>query len=452
MRRCHGQRGSVLVLTLWLAAGLAAAALVAGHVAVLRYRCEGNRYAARCAEHAIDGARCYVAQLLTTLGSAGELPDVADYTAADIRIGECRVWLLGRSADADAAEPVFALQDEGGRLNLNLGASSAQVGAAACRTMLEALPGMTPELAGAIIDWRDTDDDLSSEGAESETYLARDPPSSAKNSPFETVDELRLLNGAEAYLIDGLDRNRNTLLENWEKQLAAQQQERFRDIPDYGFADLLTVYSREPGATASATTRLNLKGDAQTLRRALTQLYGAQRAASLASAAGRAQSVLHFCILAGLKDDEAATAFERFTVSDPAQAIVGRVNINTASAAVLACLPGVGTDNAARLVAYREQNPAGLGTPFWLVSALGADAALAVASAGDLVTTKSYQVTADVVAVGPACRAFRRVRFVFDLTTGEPVVVSRRDVTHLGWPLGEALHRELAGTSARSIL
>jgi type II secretory pathway component PulK len=366
MRTCHGQRGSVLLLTLWLAAGLAAGALLAGHVVVLRYRREANRHAALCAEHAIDAGRCYVAQVLTTLASAGELPEVADYKAADIPVGECRLWLLGRSADAAAEEPVFALQDEGGRVNLNEPIP---------RTMLEALPGMTPELAGAIIDWRDADDELSSDGAEAETYLARTPPSNAKNAPFETVDELRQLNGAEAALLDGIDRNRNTLLEPWEKRLAEQRQERFRDVPDYGLLDLLTVHSREPNPNPAAG----------------------------------------------------------------GQALLGRVNINTASATVLACLPGLGTDDAARLVAYREQNPDGLQTSAWLAQALGRE----VPEALPYVTTKSYQVTADIVAVGPAGRAFRRTRFIFDLTTGRPVVVSCRDLTHLGWPLGEALHREL---------
>lgn len=376
MRACHSQRGSVLVLTLWLAAGLAAGALLAGHVAVLRYRREANRHAALCAEHAIDAGRCYVAQVLATLWSSGELPDVADYKAADIRVGECRLWLLGRSAEVDVEEPVFALQDEGSRLSLNEPTT---------RTMLEALPGMTTELAGAITDWRDADDEPSSDGAEAEVYLARSPPSSAKNEPFESVDEVRQLNGAEAYLLDGIDRNRNSLIEPWERQLAEQRQERFRDIPEYGLLDLLTVYSREPNPNPGA---------------------GAQ------------------------------------------PYIPGRVNINTASAAVLACLPGLDPEKAHALVAYREQNPDSLQSTGWLAQALGGE----VPAATPFITTKSYQVTADIVAVGPAGRAFRRTRFVFDLTTGRPVVVSRRDLTHLGWPLGEALHRELVTAPGGSIL
>jgi DNA uptake protein ComE-like DNA-binding protein len=433
----HLQRGSVLVLTLWLAAGLAAGALLAGHVVVLRYRREANRHAALCAEHAIDAGRCYVAQVLTTLASPGALPDLTAYTAADIPVGECRLWLLGRSADVNAEEPVFGLQDEGGRLSLNEPTS---------QTRLEALPGMTPELAGAIMDWRDAYDILSPDGAEAETYLARTPPSTAKNVPFETVDELRLLNGAEAALLDGIDRNRNTLIEPWEKRLAEQRQERFRDLPDYGLLDLLTVYSREPNLTAAGARRPNLRTMTQP---ELIQAVG-PGAAGLDPRS--LNSVLDLCLKAKLSGEAAVQAFERFSVS--AQRLIpGRVNLNTASAAVLGTLPGfAGTDYAARLVAYREQNPTGLQTPLWLREALGDEVAKTVAAAGDLVTTKSYQVTADLVAVGPAGRAFRRTRFIFDLTTGIPVVVSRRDLTQLGWPLGEALQRELVGAPGGNTL
>ena len=52
-------------------------------------------------------------------------------------------------------EPWFGLVDEGSKLNLNT----------ATAAMLEALPRMTPQLAAAIIDWRDTDSTVSDNGA-----------------------------------------------------------------------------------------------------------------------------------------------------------------------------------------------------------------------------------------------------------------------------------------------
>lgn len=441
MRRLQRQRGSVLVFTLWLAAGLAMAALLAGHATVLRHRREAAETAEIETGHAIEGVLRYVTEVLTAAAVAGEIPDVDSYEAEDIEVGGCRVWLLGRAAAADDEDPVFALQDEAGRLNLN----------SATQEMLEALPGMTAELAAAIIDWRDTDSDVSTNGAESDTYLALEPPYTAKDGPFESTDELRLLNGADRLLLNGIDRNRNTLLETWEKDLNAQVKERFAEVPDFGIMDLVTVHSREPNTRSDGQSRTDLNSEAQTVRRVLTELYGS-RADAIATTAGipatgrspnRFRSVLEFCIRGALTDSEAESAFDRFTVTS-GSVTSGLVNLNTAPAAVLACLPGVGEDKAQALVAYREDNPDGLSTPLWLVAALGEDAALA---AGPYVTTRSYQVTADIVAVSASGQAFKRVRFVLDTRTGSPVVVARHDLTPLGWPLGEALRQETLAAS-----
>jgi len=431
MTKSARQQGSVLVLTLWLAAGLAAGALLAGHVAVMRYRRDAYQYATVCADHASDAGLHYVEQILNTLYEKGEMPDTDSYTAEDIAVGNCRLWLLGRSADSDAEEPAFALQDEAARVNLNT----------ATVEMLEALPGMTPELAAAIVDWRDEDDEISADGAESETYLGREPPSMAKNAPFESVDEVRMLNAADVLLLSGRDRNRNTLIESWEKEITQGTQERFQEVPDVGLLDLATVYSREPSTTAEGGERTNLNGDEGAVRRVLQELFG-QRAVEMARAGLTPDpaSVLEFCVRAKLDRSEAEKAFDRFAVGTGQSAIRGRINVTNAPADVLACIPGVGEDGADRLVSYREQHSDELTTPLWIRDALGDDAAIA---AGPYVSSRTYQVAADVVVVGPCGQAFRRTRFVFDLTSGSPVLVSRRDLTHLGWPLGAELHASL---------
>jgi hypothetical protein len=56
--------------------------------------------------------------------------------------------------------------------------------------------------------------------------------------------------------------------------------------------------------------------------------------------------------------------------------------------------------------------------------------------AQDCITTQSYQFTADVAALGPFGRGYRRVRFVFDTADGTPKIIYRQDLTHLGWALG----------------
>ena len=68
--------------------------------------------------------------------------------------------------------------DEGGKLNLNYVSTN----------VLQYLPNMTMDFAEAIMDWRGTNGIVSLDYA-SLGYAA-------KNAPFETVDELRLVYGA----------------------------------------------------------------------------------------------------------------------------------------------------------------------------------------------------------------------------------------------------------------
>ena len=138
----------------------------------------------------------------------------------------------------------------------------------------------------------------------------------------------------------------------------------------------------------------------------------------------------------------------------------GRVNVNTAGADVLTALfMGLDPDTisqqtasgaAQTLITYRQQNPGNLNTLWWLINALGNNnpviTALASSTAnngGGWVTTKSFQFTADVAAVGPFGRGYRRVKFVFDTSTGTPIIVYRQDLSRLGWALGDEVRQTL---------
>lgn len=113
--------------------------------------------------------------------------------------------------------------------------------------------------------------------------------------------------------------------------------------------------------------------------------------------------------------------------------IEGRVNVNTASAAVLACLPGIGDDKALELVAYRQANTDSVDSVAWVTKVLSAQE---ISQAGRLLTGQSYQFTADVAALGPFGRGYRRSRFVFDLSEGTPKIIYRQNLGSLGWALG----------------
>ena len=108
-------------------------------------------------------------------------------------------------------------------------------------------------------------------------------------------------------------------------------------------------------------------------------------------------------------------------------------------------LPARGRHRAWReqLVNYRQSNPNNLTSIAWVIDALGQSYpdALQALEAGDYITTQSYQFTADIAALGPYGRGYRRVKFVFDTSSGTPKIVYRQDLTHLGWALGKEVRQ-----------
>ena len=130
--------------------------------------------------------------------------------------------------------------------------------------------------------------------------------------------------------------------------------------------------------------------------------------------------------------DEFAQVADALTMSTNAF-VTGLVNVNTAPAPVLACLPGILTDYAQALVTYRQQHPDQLATVAWVTQVLPQSNAI---QAGPYITAKSYQFSADVAAVGHYGRGYRRTLFVFDTSSGTAQIIYRRDRTQQGWAIG----------------
>jgi hypothetical protein len=105
---------------------------------------------------------------------------------------------------------------------------------------------------------------------------------------------------------------------------------------------------------------------------------------------------------------------------------------------VLACLPGMDANSLQQIINYRESNPTRLASVAWLLDALGqGSTTLNVLARGDYITTQSYQFSADIAAVGPFGRGYRRVRVVFDISEATPKIIYRQDLSRLGWALGK---------------
>ena len=459
---CPAQRGSTLVIVLWIAFGLVSLTLYFAHSMSFELRASDNRVCGLAAEQAIDGAARYISYVLANQLTNGLMPDPTTYAHYAVPIGDAHFWLIGRDTNSSVGSPElsFSLVDEASKLNLNTATSN----------MLVFLPRMNLDLTGSILDWRDTNG-----GTFSQTYYAMlHPPYQCKCAPFETVDELRLLYGADMDTLVGEDANRNGILDPNEND------ENHDGQPNPGILEYVTVYSREPITNVDGTVRLNIRtlssSSSDELRSLLTTNLTAARAeqilqqlglvastpagggttatrgatasspAIVAAAAATVtfRSPLEFYVKSGMTVDEFGSIANKITVTNGAY-IEGRVNVNTASPAVLACLPGISDtpDLAQTLVNYRETNPDKLTSVAWVADALGQNnaSALSALQTNDCITTLSYQFSADIAALGPHGRGYRRTLFVFDTCDGTPKIIYRQDRTHLGWALGKEVRQ-----------
>ena len=152
----------------------------------------------------------------------------------------------------------FGLSDESGKLNLNAIASM-ELDEIQEATLLMYLPGMTEEIADAILDFIDEDETIRLYGAESEYYEGLSPPYSSKNGPLDSIDELLLVRGVTPELLYGEDANRNGLLDQAENDGPASPP--FDDADGYlmpGWHSFLTIHSRESNSRADGSKKIHI--------------------------------------------------------------------------------------------------------------------------------------------------------------------------------------------------
>ncbi|HTA31730.1 MAG TPA: hypothetical protein VK731_14645, partial [Candidatus Cybelea sp.] len=171
---------------------------------------------------------------------------------------------------------------------------------------------------------------------------------------------------------------------------------------------------------------------------------GGAGGAAAAAAASAPTSVMDFYLRSGMSEGD----FQQVEPYLMNPSLTGLINIDTASATVLGCIPGISSNIAPQVLNYRQSNPPQTPSITWLVTALQNNRA-ELEAAGPYITPFSFQYAADVVAVGHNNRGFRRVRFVFDCSSGTPLIVYRQDLTYLGWPLGKTLHDKLLAQNTK---
>ncbi len=438
----------IFITTLGIIVILAGLVLVFAQSMRTEAMASGNRLAQAKADAIEQGAEQWT--LATIEANVPDAVTITQTNAEQIQVGDGYFWVLQFNG-ADNQNPLYGITDEAGKLNISHCSA----------TQLMSLPNMTQDVADAIEDWRRPEAQASSDGAESSYYSTLPEPYIAKNLAFETVEELMLVKGITPDLMFGSDRNRNGVIDPAElaSSTANGPSINFNGTGDAtrGFYHLLTAYTTEPNATIAGSPRVNVNARNTTrLRTVLSQGLSATRAAQIV---GRIQSILGigpglstafpdlgtFFKQSGMTGTEFGQVFDSLTATAN-KTRSGLINVNTAPQQVLACLPGLEQGDVDTLVAQRTS--ADLSTLAWVFNALPPDKAAGIANA---VTGRSFQYSADIVAVSGDGRAFKRVLVVIDASTLPAKIIYRRDLTSAGWPLPAEIRSSLRSGSGLSL-
>jgi len=168
----------------------------------------------------------------------------------------------------------YGLEDESARLNLNalLYADKQQPGSG--RTLLMGLPGMSEEIADAILDALDEDDEPREYGCEREYYAGLNPPYAPPNDQLTTVEELLLVRGVTPDLMFGRDQNRNGSIDPHEMNVPSSSSDPSDGTMDRGWSAYLTLHSQERSVSSQGQPLINLnQTDLQLLSDQLSAVF-----------------------------------------------------------------------------------------------------------------------------------------------------------------------------------
>jgi type II secretory pathway component PulK len=431
------RHGTIYILALGVTVVLSGMVLVFARNMRTESLASANRLSYAKADAIEQGAEQWVLAQVGTYQS--DALTITQVPAEAIQVGDGYFWLLHPNPVTDQIY-MAGIVDESSKLNINV-ATSAE---------LTNLPGMTPVASDSLLDWVDADSTPRANGAESDFYEQLAEPYDAKNAPFETVEELSLVNGWDKGLLFGYDVNRDGVVDQNELN-AAGTETALEDANgnSRGMFNWLTCYSHEPNTASDGSTRVNVNaastnGLSKLLTKKLsssraTQIITRIRAVVASHPGGNAfSSIGSFYRASGMTITEFGQVSDYITTTS-AKTLTGLIDVNTAPLEVLECLPGLTESDAETLIGSQSTSNDGQGIS-WVFNAIAPTKAVAISN---LITSRSFVYSADIVAVSGDGRAFKRVRIVVDATTLPAKVIYRRDLTSYGWPLPPQIQQSM---------
>lgn len=183
--------------------------------------------------------------------------------------------LVAPPLEANSSNIRYGLTNESAKIPLHRRSILFQGSEDQQRERLSALPNMTPELADAILDWIDKDDETRVGGAEADYYLSLPNPYSPRNSSPRTIGELLLVRGVTPWLLFGEDANLDGVLNTNENDGAKSWPPDDMDgTLDTGWYPYLTIYSAASNVNPEGEPKIDLNSDLNSNKEKLIELFG----------------------------------------------------------------------------------------------------------------------------------------------------------------------------------
>lgn len=373
-------RAFATLLVLWVIT-VAVILLAALQLSSFRQAAQGREAVARVRAYwaARAGVEAQIAKLTvnTLTPDTNSAFTLTDQLAAAARGSVLNASWTIRHTDADGQE-LDGPEDAASKLNVNT----------LIRDDLLTLPYMNEGTADSIVDWADSDEDVSEAGAEAGSYETLRFPYAPRNGSFRSLEELDLVLGVRPEFVRGEDWNLNGRLDpseddgdlSWPPDNADGRL-------DAEWSAILTAASQDGGLGAeTGTPRLDLRSaSVDDIAKRLTvdatqaqtiQQYATSDGASLTDfigtplrdlatpttgtvtpgtqLAGQAQ-------IADLTDDQLRLLLAETTLGEESLLgpNTGRVNINTVARQTLEYLPSIDAATADALIQERQSRAAG---------------------------------------------------------------------------------------------
>ncbi|MCA9415679.1 MAG: general secretion pathway protein GspK [Candidatus Omnitrophica bacterium] len=254
MKRNASQSGLILLLVLWIMIVLTLLATAFYQLTSLEIQTSHNdmdKLQARLlADSALEFARAVLHE--ENDGTSDDMTGLWSGSGTlfqETTLGEGVFQIYTANLDAEEGGTRFGLRDEASKLNLNT----------ATKEMLEKLPNVTGEMAAAIVDWRDPDNEETPGGAENEYYNNLTPSYDCGNKDFDRVAELLKVKGFSPEILYGEDINQDGVLQKAEDDGDENAPPDDADgTLNHGLIPYVTVYSYDRNVTNLGESRMNI--------------------------------------------------------------------------------------------------------------------------------------------------------------------------------------------------